>query len=316
MTAAQRSLRSFSLLLTLVSLFLLPALLLSASTDKPQGHTGIVKPFKPGPPGIKLKSGEIEKLRKGEAVKQQLSSGSGGRGLVIQDVHAPPEVVWGRIMDFPAYTRMVPRVSLCENYKMQENYMQGLKEIYTRMRLTVMGFNVEYFIHHKYYPKMNTIVWTLDYNREVRSGVGYPLYLSLSPTLCIHTCGYIDRWVDKFIYRERERDGEREREREIGIFGAGLRHLRFINPPILTFLPLSLPPSLQSDLDDSVGYWHVIPHPDPDREHWSRVYYSIDMRLKSWMPSFVKNVLKNQVGQPALTSSFPHSLHSLHSNCF
>lgn len=24
------------------------------------------------------------------------------------------------------------------------------------------------------------------------------------------------------------------------------------------------------------------------------MYYSIDMRLKSWMPSFVKNVLKNQ----------------------
>lgn len=43
-----------------------------------------MKPFKPGPPGIKLKGGELEKLRKGEAVKQQLSSGSGGRGLVIQ----------------------------------------------------------------------------------------------------------------------------------------------------------------------------------------------------------------------------------------
>ena len=167
MAVAQHPAHHLSLLLALLSLLLLPALLLSASTDKPQGHKGLVKPFKPGPPGIKLKGGEIEKLRKGEAVKQQLSSGSGGRGLVIQDVHAPPEVVWGRIMDFPAYTRMVPRVSLCENYKVQENFMQGLKEIYTRMRLTVMGFNVEYFIHHKYYPKMNTVVWTLDYNREV-----------------------------------------------------------------------------------------------------------------------------------------------------
>lgn len=44
----------------------------------------MVKPFKPGPPGIKLKGGDLEKLRKGEAVKQQLSAGSGGRGLVIQ----------------------------------------------------------------------------------------------------------------------------------------------------------------------------------------------------------------------------------------
>ena len=40
------------------------------------------------------------------------------------------------------------------------------------MRLTVMGFNVEYFIHHKYYPKLNTVVWTLDYNREVGGWVG------------------------------------------------------------------------------------------------------------------------------------------------
>jgi hypothetical protein len=40
-------------------------------------------------------------------IRQQLSAGSGGRGLVIQDVHAPPDVVWGRILDFPAYTKMV-----------------------------------------------------------------------------------------------------------------------------------------------------------------------------------------------------------------
>lgn len=66
-----------------------------------------MKPFQPGPPAITLSKSDIEKLRKGEAVKQQLSAGSGGRGLVVQDVHAPPEVVWGRILDFPAYTRMV-----------------------------------------------------------------------------------------------------------------------------------------------------------------------------------------------------------------
>lgn len=34
------------------------------------------------------------------------------------------------------------------------------------MRLTVLGFHVEYFIHHKYHPKLNTVVWTLDYDRE------------------------------------------------------------------------------------------------------------------------------------------------------
>lgn len=60
-----------------------PALYASCIHQR-QGHKGLVKPFKPGPPGIKLKGGDLEKLRKGEAVKQQLSAGSGGRGLVIQ----------------------------------------------------------------------------------------------------------------------------------------------------------------------------------------------------------------------------------------
>ncbi len=43
---------------------------------------------------------------------------------ITQDVHAPPEVVWGRIMDFPAYTRMVPRVTLCQNYKTQDHFLE------------------------------------------------------------------------------------------------------------------------------------------------------------------------------------------------
>lgn len=42
------------------------------------------------------------------------------------------------------------------------------------MRLTVVGFHVEYFIHHKYYPKLNTVVWTLDYDRESDLGTANP----------------------------------------------------------------------------------------------------------------------------------------------
>lgn len=54
-----------------------------------------------------------------------------------------------------------------------------MKEIFTRMRLTVMGFNVEYFIHHKYYSKLNTVVWTLDYTRES----------DLGTCMCMCVCG-------------------------------------------------------------------------------------------------------------------------------
>ena len=36
--------------------------------------------------------------------------------VAVQDVHASPEVVWGRIMDFGAYPRMVPLVADCSEY--------------------------------------------------------------------------------------------------------------------------------------------------------------------------------------------------------
>ena len=45
----------------------------------------------------------------------------------------------------------------------------------------------------------------------------------------------------------------------------------------------------ESDLDDSVGYWAVSEL--PDRPGWSRLFYSIDMRTRGWMPGFLRNMI-------------------------
>jgi hypothetical protein len=50
--------------------------------------------------------------------------------------------------------------------------------------------------------------------------------------------------------------------------------------------------SRNSDLDDSVGYWaltEVAGQPGV-----TQVQYSVDIRLKGWVPSFVKKILVNQ----------------------
>lgn len=44
-----------------------------------------------------------------------------------------------------------------------------------------------------------------------------------------------------------------------------------------------------SDLDDSVGYWRV--EPLPEKPGYSRVYYSVQVKLSSWVPSFVEDML-------------------------
>jgi len=45
----------------------------------------------------------------------------------------------------------------------------------------------------------------------------------------------------------------------------------------------------ESDLDDSTGYWLV--YPSPDTPGATRVEYTVDMRLKGWVPGFVENML-------------------------
>lgn len=55
----------------------------------------------------------------------------------------------------------------------------------------------------------------------------------------------------------------------------------------------------QSDLDDSVGFWRVMPiEGDPAR---SRVEYSVDIKLKGWVPGFVRGILVDNGVKQATT---------------
>jgi hypothetical protein len=45
----------------------------------------------------------------------------------------------------------------------------------------------------------------------------------------------------------------------------------------------------ESDIDDSTGYWLV--YPAPDRPGYTRVEYTVDLRLKGWVPGVVENML-------------------------
>ena len=47
--------------------------------------------------------------------------------------------------------------------------------------------------------------------------------------------------------------------------------------------------SKESDIDDSTGYWLV--YDAPERPGFTRVEYSVDLRLKGWIPGIVENML-------------------------
>ena len=55
------------------------------------------------------------------------------------------------------------------------------------------------------------------------------------------------------------------------------------------YMTWTLDYSRESDLDDSTGYWLVYPSPlDPSK---TRVEYSVDLRIKGWVPGFIQTML-------------------------
>jgi ribosome-associated toxin RatA of RatAB toxin-antitoxin module len=65
-------------------------------------------------------------------------------------------------------------------------------------------------------------------------------------------------------------------------------YIDHIYRPSENYMTWTLDYSRQSDLNDSVGYWYVAPH--PDKAGWSRVYYSVDVQVKQNMPGFIADI--------------------------
>ena len=203
----------FDYLQILVAVFLFGTTCWAKSESEPHHpHEGKVKPFQPGDPQVPLSKEALEILKSGKPYKTQIQSGASGRGLVVQDVHAPSDIVWERILDFDHYAEMVPKTIRSSNYRVLND--DKYQTIYTQMQVGFPMIKLQFFIRHEYYPVLNSLTWTLDYTRK-------------------------------------------------------------------------------SDLDDSCGYWYVIPHPDHYKE-WSRVFYSVDVSMFDWVPTFVVNFMANK----------------------
>ena len=143
----------------------------ASSFTEPHDHQGIVSPFTPGDPKIPLDSKALSILAQGKPYQTQIQSGTGGRGLVVQDVDAPTDIVWGRILDYDNYSNMVPKTVESKNYQVVNVKSKSKSDpldqiIYTRMKVGFPILKLEFFIKHLYYPELNSLTWTLDYSKK------------------------------------------------------------------------------------------------------------------------------------------------------
>lgn len=144
----------------------------ASNFNKPHSHTGKVEPFQPGDPKVKLDGKALGILGAGKPYQTQVQTKDSGRGLVVQDVNAPTDIVWGRILDYDNYSSMVPKTVESKNYNIvphnpskSNNFLE--KEIFTRMKVGFPMLKLEFFVRHFIFIHHHkSLTWTLDYKKE------------------------------------------------------------------------------------------------------------------------------------------------------
>jgi len=144
---------------------------------EPHPHQGVLAPYAKKPPVIEITPDEAARLDAGKPVMRQSEAGMGGRGVAVQDIAAPTDVVWGRILDFAAYPKMI------DDVKEIEVYEEAKERTKVRFVIGRFGLSLEYFIDHVVKRDEGFMTWTLDYSRksELDDSVGY-WYVAAHPT--------------------------------------------------------------------------------------------------------------------------------------
>ncbi len=187
----------------LMSLLLLCAIQ-AAEPAQPHIHQGRLESYDGPPPTVDLTVSELEILARDEPVKRQLKTGEGGRAVAVQDIHASPEIVWDRILDYRAYPQMV------ENVHETEIYERSGEHIKVRFVIGALLMSIEYYIEHTVHPEQGWVTWTLDYSREselddsvgfwrVESVADRPGYTRVFYSVEVFPRGWVPEVIEDFV---------------------------------------------------------------------------------------------------------------------
>jgi uncharacterized membrane protein len=141
----------------------------AADPNSPHPHKGVAERFT-NPKPTTLNATEKAQLLRGEAVRRQIRSDSGGRGIAIMDIAAPPEKIWEVIVDYKGYPNWIDDLESTKIYGGDK--ATGYK---VQFELSVFGIGVTYYIDHDFSPAQGAMTWQLDYSREsdIDDSTGY-----------------------------------------------------------------------------------------------------------------------------------------------
>ena len=158
---------------------------LAADPRVPHQHNGVFKRYQPGPPksaGFRLSKADSERISRThqpecsvESLPVTETSPKGTmRCTSVQDVDAPPDIVWSLLLDFPRYPKFVGGIVGCQPYSKRRT-LTGGKMVCATYTAAVGPFRLGYFVDHHFEPIQHSMVWTLDYSRssDIFDSVGY-----------------------------------------------------------------------------------------------------------------------------------------------
>ena len=134
----------------------------AASKNKPHSHQGQLKPYDGHHIPYTLTAEQNKKLNAGEPVVINQRDGKSGRGIVIQDINAPPHVCIDRISDLRNYHKMVPNLKSVDIYE-ENTYPNGTVKVGAMFKVGVSLVTFGYYLKLTYEPKYVSYTWTLDY---------------------------------------------------------------------------------------------------------------------------------------------------------
>jgi len=174
-------------------------------------HRGKAKPFVISElpsiiPDVITDEKAREILDAGKQYQTKLRKGQYGRGIVVQNVNAPTDLVWSTILDFDNYKERVPKTIESEIYEIKE-LSDGQKRILVRMVVGWPLLKLQVFFNHLYDPQNNALIWTLDYDRksDFDDSVGFWYVLPHSEQPDSKSCvfysveGSMFSWVPGFV---------------------------------------------------------------------------------------------------------------------
>ena len=140
------------------------------------------------------------------------------------------------------------------------------------------------------------VIMTIEHE-DGGKGVGIQDIAALPDTVWSRINGFSNysEWVGPVKLCEVYAQGENEVRTRTKISGFLYSYEYFL---INTFHPDSdmltwtLDYDRYSDFDDCVGVWFVEPH--PEKEGWSRVWFSSDLKLRGALPGFIMNYIRKK----------------------